>query len=314
MTENSKPGGLYAIGWLFLLHGLADIVVGVYRCHDVNRALTDLLAAALPRSQLCLLAMWLVVGSERFSWRICGLVAGSCFVFIVFSCLLFPGECGIGHGTVWLEQEWVYYFRLSGPGDLLVKLPILIGGIAAPLFAWRAWRAIGFIRQSGLPSAKLADRRRFQFRFQDVAIWTVALCLALAASYRTAPYPGWFEELLSRWGHMYGLQDPHAAYYTTSALPYVLVGLVSIWAVFSTTPLRFRVPLGIGLVFGPAYGFEIWLQFVAEYSLLGDRSPLWYQASAETFTCAVAAATIVGSLLLIRLHGIVYRSIAETSP
>ncbi len=83
MNDINKTGRTFSwvIGWLFLSHVLADVAVAVYRWHDVDPALTDLLAAALSRSQLCLLAVWLVVGSERLSWRVCGLIVGICTSF-----------------------------------------------------------------------------------------------------------------------------------------------------------------------------------------------------------------------------------------
>jgi hypothetical protein len=301
-TENrTASGGLFAIGWLFLLHGLADVLTAVYRCHDVNRPLTDVLAAALPRSQLCLLAIWLALGTERLSWRICGLIAGCCFIFIVFSRLLFPGEYGISHQTGWLEEEWLYYFRVSGPGDVLVKSPILLAGVAGPLLIWRACRALRSLRQSGLTLAESGLWRRFQFGFQDIAVWTVTLCLALAALYRTAPYPGWFDELLSHLRKIRRAQHPEALYVASSAALYVLTAFVSLGVVYAKIPLRFRVPLAVGLVIGPAYGFELWLRKLAEHAGATGISPLVFQASAETVTGIVAALIMVGSLLLIRL-------------
>src|SRR5688572_12909886 len=119
---------------LILLHGLADVVVGIYGTHDLDRAATDLLRGALSRSQICLLAMWLVAGSERLSWRICGLLTGSCMLFVVFSRAAFSDQNEIGSESLWREEEWAYYFRLTGPGDLLVKLPVLIGSVAGTMF------------------------------------------------------------------------------------------------------------------------------------------------------------------------------------
>jgi hypothetical protein len=305
MNQDRAPTALFAIGWLFLLHGLADITVGIYRCHDVNRALTDLLAASLMRSQLCLLAIWVAAGTERLSWRICGLIAGGCFVFVVFSRLVFPGAQDILRNTYWLDEEWVYYFRLSGPGDLLVKAPILIFGVAGPLIVWRIWRAIRSVRQSGLPRARLANWLRFQFRLQDVAIWVITLSMALAAIYRTGPYTDWYGDLIERWRPAYRLKSWPDTYCVASALLYVLVAYVSLWSVYSKMRLRFRVPLALALAIGPAFGFETWLYSVAEHSASQVLPGVWAQASHETLTSAVAATVMTGSLLLVKLYGIV---------
>ena len=305
MSQDRAPSALFAIGWLFLLHGLADVTVGIYRCHDVDRALTDLLAAALTRSQLCLLAIWLVAGSDRFSWRICGLIAGSCFVFIVLSRFVFPGLHDFARDVVWLDEEWAYYFRLSGPGDLLIKGPILIGGVAVPLLVWRGWRAIRSVRQSGLPRLNLARWLRFQFRMQDAIVWIVTLSVALAATYRTAPYADWYGELLSHWRQVARLKTPPDVYCAASAILYVLVACVSRWSVYSKTALRYRVPIALVLVIAPAYGFELWLREVVEHPASEASSGVWGDASAETLTSIVAATIMVGSLLLVRLYGMV---------
>jgi len=303
MTQDRVPTALFAIGWLFLLHGLADVMVGIYRCHDVDRALTDLLAASLMRSQLCLLAIWLLAGTERLSWRICGLIAGGCFVFIVFSRFVFPGPQDIVRDAYWLDEEWAYYFRLSGPGDLLIKAPILIVGVAGPLFVWRTWRAIHSVRQSGLPRVRLVNWLRFQFRLQDVAIWVVTLSVALAAIYRTSPYPDWYGELFERWRPVYRLENRPDIYCVTSALLYVLVAYVTLWTVHSKMLLRFRMPLAAALAIGPALGFETWLRSVAERSPAQSLPCVWSQATAETSTSVLAAAVMASSLLLVKLYG-----------
>lgn len=305
MTKDRAPTALFAIGWLFLLHGLADIMVGIYRCHDVDRALTDLLTASLMRSQLCLLAIWLVAGTDRLSWRISGLIAGSCFVFIVFSRFVFPGPQDIVRDIIWLDEEWEFYFRLSGPGDLLIKAPILIVGVVAPLLAWRFWRAIRSVRQSGLPRVKLVEWLRFQFRLQDVAIWVVTLSLALAAVYRTSPYPDWYGDLFERWRPGYRLESRPDTYCVVSAILYVLVAFVSLWTVQSKMTMWFRMPIAAALVIGPGLGFETWLRSIAHHSSEPSDPRVWSQATGETSTCVLAAAVMIGSLLLVRLYGMV---------
>ena len=305
MSQNHAPSALFAIGWLFLLHGLADVMVGIYRCHDVDRDLTDVLAASLTRSQLCLLAIWLAAGSERLSWRICGLIAGGCFVFIVFSRFVFPGAEDIWRNVYWYDEEWVYYFRLSGPGDVLIKAPILIGGVVGPLLIWRGWRAIRSVRKSGLPRVKLARWIQFQFRMQDVFVWIVTLSVALAATYRTAPYPGWYGDLIGRWREVSRLANPPDVYCAVSAALYVLVACVSLWSVYSRMSLRFRIPIAIALVLAPALGFEAWLRHVTVQATSQPLPEVWSHASPETLISLVAATVMVGSLLLVRLYGMV---------
>ncbi len=117
-----RPHALAPIGWLLLLHVLADLAVALYRCVNLDAALTDLLAAELPRSQLCLLAIWLALGREPLSWRICGLLAGTSLMFTLFTRLLFPGRLESDPADYWFKEEWGYFFRHSGPGDLLAAI------------------------------------------------------------------------------------------------------------------------------------------------------------------------------------------------
>jgi hypothetical protein len=318
MTRPRIPTGLYAIGWLFLLHGLANIFVGVFRVLDMHRASTDVLAGALPRAQVCLLVIWLMLGKERLSWRLCGLIAGCCFIFMVYSQLLFPGEYGLGHAAEWLAAEWLYYFRISGPGDWLVRLPILAVGVAVPLLIWRLCLAIRAVRQAGLKWTQIFSRSRFQFRFQDMAIWTVTICLALAAVYRTAAYAGWFRELLGRWQQVYHFdiaEDVKAEYVVAIAFMHAFVALVSLWAVTSKTRWWLRLPVTVVLVVGPAYACELLLKR-ANYGVdwSSGQSAVWGQASAETLTTVVMAATIVVSLLLFQLYETLSRAASLSLP
>jgi hypothetical protein len=299
MNRDRTPSVLFAIGWLFLLHALATILVGVYRCHDTDPPLTDLWAAALPRSQLCLLAMWLVLGSERLSWRICGMIAGTCFIFIVFSRLIFPGEYGIRHETTWLAQEWAYYFGPSGPGDALVKAPVLILGVAGPLLVWRVWRAVSATRARGATWSKALHWPRFQFHFVDAAIWTVTICLTLAALYRTEPYPGWFEQLLDHLRDTWRMQRSDCVYSATNAVLYVLLAFVSLWVVYGKPPHWGRVTLAIVFMIAAGYAFDLWSRILAERTArTGFASRLIVPA--ETLTCVAASVSMVCSLLLVR--------------
>lgn len=312
MPRSRIPTGLYAIGWLFLLHGLANVFVGVFRVVDLHRATTDVLAAALPRAQVCLLVIWLVLGTERLSWRLCGLIAGCCFNFMVFSRLLFPRAYGVSQGAGWYPEEWVFYFRLSGPGDWLVRLPVLVAGVAAPLLMLQLWRAVRAVRRDGLPLSKLLSRLRFQFRFQDVAIWTVTICLALAAVYQTAPHERWLNQLLlhCRQFHHFDIAgDLPTKYVLKSAGMQAVVALVSLWAVYSTTRWWIRLPVTIVVVAGPAYVFDRMLDGVVSYARGEDlSSTVWGQASAELLATLLMAATIIVSLSLFRMYETLSRS------
>jgi hypothetical protein len=205
-------------------------------------------------------------------------------------------------GVRWVEVEWLHYFRLSGPGDWLVKAPILVGGIAVPLLVWRTGRALRAAWQSGWSLWKRWPRFRFQYGFREAAIWATAICLGLIAGYQTAPHAGWTEELWQRWKQFYRLPDAAATYTVMSAGIYVLVAWGSLWAVDSQRSLRWRVPVWSVLAVVPALGCEFWLHRIAARIPADSVDHIWSQASAETLTSVVAASMIAGSLLLVRLY------------
>lgn len=311
MPRNRLPSELFAIGWLFCLHALANVVVGAFRCHDLQREVTDVLAAALPRAQICLLAIWLALGKQRLSWRICGLTAGTSFIFLVYSRFLFPGEYGLGEGGMWHYAEWDYYLRLSGPGDLLARLPILLIGVALPLSVRRVWPVVRAARKAGRPLLR-PDWSWLQFRFQDVALWTVTLSLALVIVFQTEPCPGWWRELADHlhvfyspsW-YFFGRAYGQATYTIASGWVGVSIAYVSLWMVYSKLPWWFRATLGTLLILLPAYAMQRFLVNVVLVNPIYPwrPPPLWGEAFHEIWTNAATAAVIVGSLLVVRAYG-----------
>ena len=304
MLGQRVRSSLFAIGWLFALHALADVVVGIYRCHDMDRAVTDILAAALMRVQVCLLTIWLVLGAGRFSWRVGAWIGGVCFLFIVFSQFVFPGGPNLAQGAHWLDEEWVWYFRLSGPGDLLAKIPVLALGVAGPLIAWRAGRAIRRWRRFGFDRAILLDRSRLQFRLQDVAVWIIALSVPLAAIYRTAPYPSWNAELIEHWRGVYRYNSAQDVYSVLSAGLYVLGSLASLGIVYGNTklPLGFRLLSGVAVAMLPAFGCQFWLIHITERAAPHAPTVAWAASSNEVAISAVAALLAIGSLWLVKAY------------
>jgi hypothetical protein len=288
---------LFVVGWLFLIHGLADIAIGVFRRHVFDPSFIDVSLTALARSQLCLLAIWLALGRARLTWRLSGLIGGTFFLFIVLSRAIFPGITEIGRDSQWLEPEWEFYYQLWRAGDFVVKIPLLIAGVCIPLVVVRALRFAKSAGEHGEPTrASLANL--LQFRLQDIAIWVFALALGFGA-FRTAPYTDWFQQLFERWWSVYRVPRSIDVYCLTSALIYVAVALVSLQLVRSKPRLLVRLFLFVGVSIGPAVALDVWGQtmrdeFAAAFVL---RWP-------ETLTSLSAAAVIAGSLLLVRFYEI----------
>jgi hypothetical protein len=268
--------------------------------------LTDVLSAALGRSQVCLLAMWLALGADPLSWRLCGFVGGVSFVFVIFTRTALPGQYGAG--AVWLDEEWAHYFRLSGPGDLLLKAPVLAGVVAAPLFllrlinGLRSWlgkqKAIG-----DEPAAAQRRPRRLQFGLAEASLWIITLSVTFAAVFRTAPYPEWLSELAENWQERWRLTHEAEVYAVAGGTIYAAVALASLWLVYGGTRLWLRMLIVPAVVVGPAIACQAWLENIAAKSQHLGLSPVWSQASSEVETSAAAAVLCVASIILYRLYG-----------
>jgi hypothetical protein len=292
---------LSAIGWLLLLHGMASILVGVYRCLDLDAPLIDVLSAALTRSQIALLTIWFVLGRERWSWRLSGLLGGLCFLFSVMSGMALPGQWDMPTGAYWFPEEWAHYYRPAGPGDLLVKVPVMVPGIALPLMVVRF---IGDLRRGWRPWPRHGWRRLdwLRFRFQDLAVWSVAMSLVLVAVFQTAPYERWYAQLWEHGWLIYQMEVDANRYSVISSGLYVWVAWLALWAAWGGGRARYRLAASLLLTIIPAIAVEAWAERMAESSRGWNLSSLWFQGTAETTIAVLAWLLIAGSLGLYRLY------------
>jgi hypothetical protein len=257
-TISRRQRRLMALGWLLLLHSLADVAVGVYRCAAINPPLTDLLAGTLMRTQFGLLCVWLFAGKDPLSWRMATFLGGSSWLFVVFSRLIFPHYDKASLGPAWFLSDFELYFRCTGPGDLLIKAPIMLALIGIAVISYRlvtgaaAWwvrrRQVGTgplaaadSLASRLPASEQTSGSRLgwlQFSPADFLIWTLALALMMAV-WKAAPfYDGWLE--LVRWRWSLGLQGrlPDSELMLAGAIPAsVLILLAAWWGTTSPRPI-----------------------------------------------------------------------------
>jgi hypothetical protein len=287
---------------LALFQGLLDVAVAIYATRGFEGVQTELFASALSRSQICLLAVWFALGSERLSWRFCGLIAGSCLVFVLFSRMTFTFQDEIGPGGIWREVEWNYYFRATGPGDLLVKLPMMISGISVPLFVLRLRNSA----KTALPENRSEGLRwpPLQFRLQDVIIWVIAISILLATFFQTGPYPGWYQELGEHWMQHFRLQERAAIYTVATALVYVAGTFASLWSIYGRGPLGLRISLGSVLTLAAAYAVDPLRPKIA-----GEVSS---ESSSEMLTCGMAVLTMVATFALFKVYNQYFDVIAST--
>ena len=283
--ETRRGRRMFALGWLLVLHLLADLTVAVYRCAAVNPPLTDLLAGGLMRAQFGLLCVWLFAGKDPLSWRIAALISGCSYLFLLFSRLLFAGYYKPTLGPAWFAYEFHIYFRSTGPGDLLLKAPLMLGALAVVLISYQLvlWlaRRVGWLQPEkadrGLVREESGSRMRWlQFSVADFLIWSFTLGLAMTAFSVTPPYEGWLE--LVRWRWKLGLEGklPDAALILGSAWPTAAMVLLGCWQGQAKDGhlRRFAAVAVMGMIVG--IGVEAWWQAVHpgqadRHSALGGR-------------------------------------------
>lgn len=203
--RNLSPKQRITIGiaWLFLVHALLNVAVGLYRCHDVVPRLTDHLAAVLPAAQTCLLVAWLFFGPANLSKRFCGFIAGHLMIFAVYSNLLLPGFKTMRPDSNW---QWIY-FHYSGPGAWLVKLPVLFIAVGLVFMLVKTIRSVPreCAESDSLVDGPSVKKTLVQFDVADLLLWTIVCCLLLAV-YATPTYDGWTSQLVEVWSSVYKLK------------------------------------------------------------------------------------------------------------
>jgi hypothetical protein len=262
---------MFALGWLLVLHLLADLAVALYRCAAINPPLTDLLAGGLMRAQFGLLCVWLLAGKDPLSWRLAGIISGSSILFLVYSRLLFAGFYKPTLGPAWFAYEFHLYFRSTGPGDLLLKAPFMFAALAGVLVLYQLarWvlRRVGWLAPERvapfMPKEESGSRLRWlQFSVADFLIWSFTIGLAMTALNVTPHYEGWLE--LVRWRWTQGLQGklPDAALLLAAAWPTAAMVLLGCWQgqAMNGQVRRMLALLSVGIIVG--VGMEAWWQAV----------------------------------------------------
>ncbi|MDP6443326.1 MAG: hypothetical protein QGG36_32375 [Pirellulaceae bacterium] len=232
VTEDRRER--YAVAWLFLLHSMIVAAVCAVRMQEADWGWADVVSAAVCRSQFCLLCAWLAAGTDNLSWRFCGLLGGSCFIFTVFARTAFPDGLDVGFGMSWQPADWTWFFRYSQPGDLLLKAPVYLVGVCCPI---AAWRLVVLLRSQDKQSREPIGRRvaaSLRFNMGDAIVWIVTISLVMIAVFQTAPYEEWYREL---WSHCrQSLTWENQSVFVASALQICLV----LGAVGSVTGSRYR--------------------------------------------------------------------------
>lgn len=297
-----------ALGWLLLLHSLADLAAAVYRCAAINPPLTDLLAGTLMRAQFGLLCVWLLAGKDPLSWRLAGFFGGSGWLFFVYSRLLFAGYHKPSIGPAWFRSDFDVYFSSTGPGDLLLKAPLMLALIGVALMTFRA---VVWIRsrlptkndntastQSENSGAKL---RWLQFSVADYLIWSFTLGLLMMVYTVTPWHEGWLE--LVRWRWSLGLQGrlPDSVLMLASAAPTAAMVLLGCWLGQGTNHyLRRSLIAGvIGLICG--LGVEIWWHAYHQ-GPLNFSSPTGTTRMSEVLLQPLVALVVAASCWLVALY------------
>lgn len=297
-----------ALGWLLLLHFLADLAVALYRCTAINPLLTDTFAGALMRAQFGLLCVWLFAGKDPLSWRLAGFLSGSAGIFVVYSRLIFPGFHKPSLGPAWFRSDFDLYFRSTGPGDLLLKAPLMLALIVVALMVYQGaiWELERYHPPKRRLSNSLADEsgarlQWLQFSMADYLIWSFTLGLVMMV-FTVAPYhEGWLELVRWRWG--LGLQGkiPDSHLMLGAAIPSAVMVLLGSWLGQTTGSYGRRVATAtvIGLICG--IGVEVWWNSYHQGPLLFS-SPTGTPRASEVLLQPLIAIVAAGSCWLVSIY------------
>lgn len=230
-----------AVFWLVVIHGLALVTLALYRQIGVAPAATDALLAGVVRSSICLLALWLFLGTHSFSFRAIGTLASLACLMTLLLRLMPSGflmQRGLWFQRVWTPEDWPVFFGPTGPGSVLILVPIVWTILLHDVALWRVFqrhhRATSPQRTVavGADTAKSAIWWRGQFRLSTLVISLLAACAGLAA-WVAIPYDGWLDGVQERWALIFTVQDSSAGRALAASIPTVVVCLLAIH--FSTS-------------------------------------------------------------------------------
>lgn len=288
------------IAWLFLVHALLNLAVGLYRCHNVTPGLTDHLATVLPGAQTCLLVCWLFFGPASLSKRLAGFIGGHLQIFLVYSNFLLPDFETIRRRNNW---QWSY-FHYSGPGDWLAKVPVLLLGLGSVFLLvkiYRCWLSQPSDNEEtqGLASTEDLDSVRqplMQFDVADLLFWTIVCCLALSV-YAAPAYTGWTIDVLQIWAGIYKFE---------TIVDWCTIGVAVLWVlafylVLMTSPIerlskRLAIQLGLVMIAGLVFDWQFRLM---EGSKLMEGSI--YDLPRQTFLAPSFVLVASSSLIVLEI-------------
>ncbi len=203
--ERSQPHWITVVGagfsslWLCLLVALFDVALQWVNIHSLSfgtpasfNLLTMDLAMAVLRAQMGVLALWLLIGTDRLPLRLALFVGGYCWLYWVFTGLffarMFPAD---SPSTTW--YRFTGYLPLE---YMLIQGPVM-------LFAF-VFVAI-CMRRFGPANTKLAKPRAeiswYQFTIVDFLIWSGVIGLVAMACHVPEPLKeeSWIGEVLTQW-------------------------------------------------------------------------------------------------------------------
>lgn len=291
---------LFALAWLFLLHAMADLAIALYRCLEIAPSFTDLLATAVPRAQIGLLVAWLVFGREPLVWRLLGLISSLAWIFTIFSAFHFPGYWKPSIGEAWLISDFAYYFRPTGPGDLLIKAPVIFVLLLVPMLLARLYFCYRKRSLPAKPEEPIAATTHhfFQFRFQDILLWNLTVALVLVA-FVSEPHDNWFEVVVERWRIMSIENHPFGRAMQWAAVPSSIAILV---ALFPTRTRQGFILQAIVIFFVGVVPAMLVDRFCRTNELVSFYAGVWRQFPRETRVVMLASLVAWGSARLVHLY------------
>ena len=268
--RSGRPGRRISLRALVIMHVVALLVVcWIASMSSPENIFANLVFITLFYGQMCLLGIWLAMGTNTRWYRVYGTLAGIAYLI------------SNGFYKTWSTSSGQVPLGIVLPMLLtLCTLPIL--GIAAVLLVVRGWKAHLVAHGSDLPATAVEG---LQFSIRHLFLLTTAVAVLLVMSQGV------------------GLLLKNAVWLRTA----VMIGMLTLFFI-AITLATVWAGLGVGrpteriiVVMLLAFFTGVLLAYVETYGRI--NTVRWQQAWRPTTAMVLTAAVVTASLLVVRSNG-----------
>ncbi len=260
----------FSLRTLLIIHVIAILVAcGVAGPGSPTRAIANLIFVTLLCGQMCLLGVWLALGTNSGRCRVAGALTGIAFL-----------TTSVAYNT-WLNN--------SGRVSIGMMLPVLLPmvssptlGVAAVLLVVRCWRAHLVAHGSDLPEAAAEG---LQFSIRHLLLLTTAVAVLL---------------IIAKGGGLLMNNTPWlqtAGIIGMATLCFIAITLAAVWAGLGVSRPTERIVVVMLL----ALFTGVLVAYVLTFDEMNEMS--WQKMWGLPTGTVVTAAVVMASLLVVRSNG-----------